>query len=180
MTRDDHRALLGNGIAAPGETWADLGSGSGAFTTALAEAVGPTGVIYSVDRNMHSLRAQEREMRARFPALRLSIMKADFNDTLPLTGLDGIVMANSLHFQSDACATLTHAAQWLKVGGRLIVVEYDVEGASPWVPHPVPWARLPGIMACAGFRGTRLIDVRPSRYHGKVYSAVGVTSPAAE
>ena len=174
MTREDHRALLSGGIAASGSIWADLGSGSGAFTTALAEALGPTAIIYSVDRDEHALRVQEREMRARFPGLRLHFLRADFNHILELPDLDGIVMANSLHFQHDACASLAHAAQWLKVGGRLIVVEYDVKRASPWVPHPVPWARLPDIAACAGLSGTRLIDVRPSRYHGRVYSAVGV------
>jgi ubiquinone/menaquinone biosynthesis C-methylase UbiE len=174
MTREDHAALLSGGIAASGGSWADLGSGSGAFTAALAEALGPTAIIYSVDTDEHALRVQEKEMRARFPQLRLHLMRTDFNDILELPNLDGIVMANSLHFQSDACASLAHAVQWLKVGGRLIVVEYDVQKASPWVPHPIPWARLPDIAACAGLSDTRLIDVRPSRYHGRVYSAVGV------
>ena len=174
MTREDHRALLGGGIAASGGSWADLGSGSGAFTAALAEALGPTAIIYSVDSDEHALRVQERVLRARFPRLHLHLLRADFNQILELSDLDGIVMANSLHFQSDACASLAHAAQWLKVGGRLIVVEYDVQRASPWVPHPVPWGRLPDIAACAGLSGMRLIDVRPSRFHGRVYSAVGM------
>jgi ubiquinone/menaquinone biosynthesis C-methylase UbiE len=174
MTREDHRALLSGGIAATGGTWADLGSGSGAFTAALAEALGPTAIIYSVDSDERALRVQEREMRARFPQLPLHLVRADFNQNLELSDLDGIVMANSLHFQGDACASLAHAVQWLKVGGRLIIIEYDVQRASPWVPHPVPWSRLPDIAECAGLSDMRLIDVRPSRYHGRVYSAVGV------
>ena len=173
MTREDHQALLSGGIADSGSIWADLGSGSGAFTAALAEALGPKAVIYSVDRDERALKGQEQEMRTRFPLIRLHLVRADFNQPLELADLDGIVMANSLHFQDDACASLAHAAQWLKLGGRLIVVEYDVQKASPWVPHPVPWARLPKIAACAGLSGMRLIDVRPSRYHGRVYSAVG-------
>ena len=174
MTREDRRALLSGGIATSGGVWADLGSGSGAFTAALAESLGPDSIIYSVDRDERALQAQEREMRARFPLVRLHLVQADFNQPLALADLDGIVMANSLHFQGDACASLARAVERLKVGGRLIVVEYDIQRASPWVPHPVPWARLPDIAECAGLSGMRLIDVRPSRYHGRVYSAVGV------
>ena len=115
-------------------------------------------------------------MRARFPGLRLHLLRADFNQPLELPVLDGILMANSLHFQRDTVRYSRHAAQWLAAGGRLIIVEYDVQRASPWVPHPVPWARLPEIAACAGFSDTRLIGIRPSRYHGRVYSAMSLKS----
>ncbi len=46
MNHDDHVALLRGGIAQPGGVWADFGSGTGAFTLALAELIGPTGVIH--------------------------------------------------------------------------------------------------------------------------------------
>jgi precorrin-6B methylase 2 len=38
-----------------GGTWADLGSGGGAFTLALADLIGPQGVIYSMDRDRYAL-----------------------------------------------------------------------------------------------------------------------------
>jgi precorrin-6B methylase 2 len=58
MTREDRQALLSGGIAASGGIWADLGSGSRSFTAALAEALGPAAIIYSVDSDEHALRVQ--------------------------------------------------------------------------------------------------------------------------
>jgi ubiquinone/menaquinone biosynthesis C-methylase UbiE len=49
MNHADHVALLRAGVPGPGGVWADLGSGAGAFTLALADLIGPTGQIYSVD-----------------------------------------------------------------------------------------------------------------------------------
>ena len=51
MDHRDHVNLLQAGIPAPGGVWADLGSGTGAFTLALADLIGPTGTIYSADQD---------------------------------------------------------------------------------------------------------------------------------
>jgi ubiquinone/menaquinone biosynthesis C-methylase UbiE len=169
MTRDDHVALIREGAAGRDGTWADLGAGSGAFTMALASVLGATARIFAVDRDERSLRTLERDVGASFPRIRT--VHADFTGEVPLPPLDGILMANSLHFQSDACAVLSHAARWLKPGGRLIIVEYDIETPNPWVPHPLPWARLPAAAECAGFSGAQLLGSRPSRYHRRVYAA---------
>ncbi|MGD0725559.1 MAG: methyltransferase domain-containing protein [Spirochaetia bacterium] len=171
MNTADHVALLRGALQAPGGAWADLGSGSGAFTLALAELLGPEARIWSVDSDARSLRVQERELAARFPLLRVQLLHADFNDRLDISGLDGIVMANSLHFQKDACAVLSHVSRWLKPGGRIVVVEYDIETPNPWVPYPLPFSRLPAAAACARLSEPRLLDSRPSRYHRRVYSA---------
>ncbi len=56
MTHDDHVALLRGGIPGPGGVWADLGAGSGAFTLALAEQLGPSAEIYAVDADERALR----------------------------------------------------------------------------------------------------------------------------
>jgi SAM-dependent methyltransferase len=122
-----------------------------------------------VDRDARALRALEREAGGRFPLVRT--VQADFAGDVDLPPLDGILMANSLHFNSDACAVLAHASRWLKPRGRLIIVEYDIDSPNPWVPFPLPWSRLPAAAACAGFAAARLLGTRPSLYHRKVYSA---------
>src|SRR5438270_8344509 len=98
MNHNDHVFLLRKGVAGPGGTWADFGSGAGAFTLALADLIGPMGQIYSVDRDRGSLRAQEEAMRSRFPKTSITYLNTDFTQRLDLPPLDGIVMANSLHF----------------------------------------------------------------------------------
>jgi SAM-dependent methyltransferase len=162
--------------AAAGESrapvWADLGSGGGAFTAALAALLGPGAVIWSVDVDARALRAQEREMARLYPAVKLKTLAADFTGRMDLPRLDGVVLANSLHYQPDPCAVLARLAGRLQAGGRVIIVEYDIQKPNPWVPHPVPFSGLPAVADCAGLSKPRLLARRPSRYHGSMYAAV--------
>ena len=99
MNHTDHVNLLRRGVSPTGGVWADFGSGTGAFTLALAELLGPTGKIYSVDKDRGALRTQERAMQAQFPQTTVHYLTADFTQPLDLPLLDGIVLANALHFQ---------------------------------------------------------------------------------
>ena len=172
MTGEDHVALIAGAVLPPGGHWADLGSGGGAFTAALCRLLGPGSRVSSVERDGRALRAQEQELRARFPSLHLDFIPADFTGPLPLSDLDGIVMANSLHFQRDPCAVVGHVSRCLAPGGRLVVVEYDIDTPNPWVPFPVPLRRLGEVAECAGLSTPALLGTRPSRYHRRVYAAV--------
>src|SRR5262245_6785488 len=98
MQHKDHVYLLRKGIPEAGGTWADLGSGTGAFTLSLADLLGPSGHIYSLDKDAGSLREQQRAMRSAFPAVDVEYMTVDFTQQLNLPQLDGILMANSLHY----------------------------------------------------------------------------------
>src|SRR5688500_9040181 len=113
MTHEDHVALLRRGVPATGGLWADLGSGTGAFTLALADILGPESTIYSVDVDRQALKQQERAMRARFPTTKVNYLAADYTDPLDLPPLDGIVMANALHFQRDKARVLRHLRSYL-------------------------------------------------------------------
>src|SRR5213079_2399942 len=98
VNHQDHVGLLARGITqGEGGVWADLGAGAGAFTLALADLIGPGGVIYSIDKDQRALRQQEQAMRARFPATTVHYLAADFTRPLDLPQLDGVVMANALH-----------------------------------------------------------------------------------
>src|SRR5437879_11156020 len=98
----DHVMLLREGMARPGprtgEVWADLGSGKGAFTLALADLLGPGAVIHSVDRDERALKAQRQAVEARFQDASVQYWRADFTGPVNLPPLDGVLMANSLHF----------------------------------------------------------------------------------
>ncbi|MEO7001818.1 MAG: class I SAM-dependent methyltransferase, partial [Ktedonobacterales bacterium] len=84
MEHADHVRLLRNGVPNQGGVWADLGSGTGAFTLALADLLGPTAMIYSADRDRSALREQERAMQARFPSVTVHYLTADFTEPLEL------------------------------------------------------------------------------------------------
>lgn len=179
MQHADHVELLRKGIPKPGGLWADLGSGRGAFTLALADLNGADGRIFSVDKDRGALRTQKREMHTSFPAVAIEYIVADFTTRLDLPLLDGVVMANALHFHRDQEVILSLVRSYLKPGGRLILVEYDTDRGNPWVPYPVSYKSWKALAFRSGFVGTRLLAARPSRFLGRIYSALSL-DPAAD
>src|SRR5919112_4913712 len=102
MDHADHVDLLRPANLSAGGTWADFGAGSGAFTLALRELVGPHADIYAVDKDQRALRELEKAHREKFTTSQnIHTVRADFSRTLSLPPLDGIVMANSLHYFKD-------------------------------------------------------------------------------
>jgi len=156
--------------------WADLGSGGGAFTLALADLLGPGAVIYSVDRDRSSLRDQEVAMRRLFPGTVLHLLPADFTRPLDLPPLNGIVMANSLHFISNAekPGLLKRLRGLIQPAGQLILVEYNVDRGNMWVPHPLSYPTWEKLAKDCGFPTTNRLAVKPSRFLGEIYSALSV------
>src|SRR5260370_30266640 len=143
--------LLRGGVDAKSGNWADLGAGDGAFTMALADLLGPGAHIVAVDRDAGALRRLAAEIGKSFPTTRVETLVADFQKTLPMAGLDGVVMANSLHFLRDKQPVLDGVMALLRPGGRLIVVEYGSDRGNPWVPHPFTYKRWEQMAAEAGF-----------------------------
>jgi ubiquinone/menaquinone biosynthesis C-methylase UbiE len=174
MDHADHLNLLRDGILSPGGVWADLGSGRGAFTLALADLLGPGGMIYAVDRDRSALNVLQRRMRAQYPEVQLHPITADFNDPLELPHLDGIVMANSLHFQPHPLRAVRQAYSYLERGGRFILVEYNLQLGKYPVPYPVPLDAWVDIARQTGFVSTQLLRTRPSSTMGEIYSACSV------
>ena len=174
MDHPDHVRLLRKGVLGGGKTWADLGSGEGAFTLALADLLGPTGSIHTVDRDARALQVQVRALRDAFPSVSVTPLVADFTMLLGLPLLDGIVMANSLHFERDKLAVLRLARGYLRSAGRLVLVEYDADHGNPWVPFPLSFRSWATVATEAGFRETQRLASVPSRFLGSIYSAMSL------
>jgi len=176
MNHTDHVNLLRDGVSAPDGIWADFGSGSGAFTLALAELLGSGGKIYSVDKDRGMLRTQEQAMQSRFPQTTIHYLPANFTrplaDKLPL--LDGLVIANALHFQRYGTQrqVVELLKSYLRPGGRFIIVEYNVDRGNLWVPHPLSYQTWEKLAGESGFTHTQLLAMRPSRFLQAIYSAV--------
>ncbi|MDX2005343.1 MAG: class I SAM-dependent methyltransferase [Meiothermus sp.] len=157
MTATQRLELIQPGVC--GETWADFGAGSGAFTTALLEALGPAGRVYAVDRDLRGLRSHPQ----------VTPLRADFTVSLELPPLDGILLANSLHYVRGQTGFLHSLRRYLKADGRLIVVEYQDRRPSPWVPYPVSFGRLEAL--AEGYAVERIGET-PSSFGGLVYAAL--------
>jgi ubiquinone/menaquinone biosynthesis C-methylase UbiE len=173
MDHTDHVNLLRLADLTPGGTWADFGAGSGAFTLALRELVGPHANIYAVDKDQRALRELERAHRERFTTSQnVHTVRADFSGALSLPPLDGVVMANSLHYFKDKEKLLRHVRSFLKLHGALLLVEYNVDSGNPWVPYPLSFETFRALAPGAGFSEPQLLAKAPSRFLKEFYSAL--------
>lgn len=175
MDVNDAVALIRDAVGDGAGIWADLGAGTGTFTRALARILDAGSTIYAVDDDSSAVAAL-RAWAAKATA-RVIAVQADFTQPLQLPGLngallDGILLANALHFVPDAESVLKQLTQRVRAGGRIVVVEYDRRAPSRWVPYPIHASRWPRLAESAGLEDAAVTATRPSAYSGVLYAGV--------
>ena len=160
--RDAIDLLADSGVEALGPTiWADLGCGDGTFTLALADLLAAGSTIHAMDLDGSAL----RRIPTAHKAVRITTHQGDFTEQKwPFAGLDGILMANSLHYVENQAAFIRTCEHRMKSRRRFLIVEYDTSDASRWLPYPVNQARLAGLFKRAGYSSIRVLRTRPSMY----------------
>jgi hypothetical protein len=113
-------------------------------------------------------------MRKRFPNVRVHYMVDDFTAPLDLPPLNGLVIANALHFVKNKISVIEHLGSFLKTGGRFLLVEYNTDRSNRWVPHPISYTNWEKLASQAGLANTSLIAARPSRFLGEIYAALSL------
>lgn len=134
--RDEIIAALGlhEGMAV-----ADVGAGTGLFTLALAEVVGPKGQVFAVDVQAYFL--DHIGQKAKKAGLRnVELVRAQ-QDAVGLAegSVDLVLMCDSYHHVERPAAYLDSLKAALRPGGRLYIVDYiAIEGQSePWLVEHV-------------------------------------------
>jgi len=146
------------------QTWADLGAGNGLFSEALLSILPPGSTIHAVDKQPNHQHH-----------LSIIFHQADFaKDKLPVPPLDGILMANSLHYVKDQVACIKQLKTHLRnAAGVFMLIEYDTDSGNQWVPFPVSFARAHLIFGEAGFSKIEKIGERQSVYRrDSIYAAL--------
>lgn len=145
------------------EQWADLGCGSGVFTYALAGLLPAGSLVHAVDRDHQSF--DDNKI--------IAFRQADFiTEELNLPKLNGILMANSLHYVSEKDSFLDKLKTYLIPLGELIVIEYDTLHSNPWVPYPIDFANLRSLFHRHGYSSVKEISRKKSLYRrGYIYAA---------
>lgn len=124
-------AILRATGAAAGDRVADVGAGTGLFTTLFSDAVGPTGWVYAVDiapkfiERIGDLAADEN-LRNVTP-----VLCAENHVRLAPASVDLVYLCDTYHHFEYPQATLRSIRRALRPGGRLVVVDFErIAGVS--------------------------------------------------
>ena len=151
--------LIGAAINPKQGFWIDIGAGTGLFTEVLFQTL-TSGKVIAMDKNPHAL------WRLKAPThLEFEILEADFNRTLDFPKVDGMIMANALHYAEEPVAVLKNILQFLKPNAPFILVEYELnQPRKPWIPYPVPFKRFKKLAPEVNLSTPKLLTTVPSRY----------------
>ncbi|MEP7107061.1 MAG: methyltransferase domain-containing protein [Ferruginibacter sp.] len=149
--------------------WADLGCGEGLFTVALSRMLTEGSIIYGIDKKSLI------KSRVTGNGVKIIARKLDFvNDDLVLQNLDGILLANSIHYVKDKLGFIGKMKLCLKPLAHFLIVEYDIEvPVAVWVPYPLSFLSMTRLFKSAGFNQIKKLGERSSVYGNRnIYSAL--------
>jgi SAM-dependent methyltransferase len=132
----------------PGLSVADIGAGSGYYTSRLAAAVGPGGKVYANDIIPDYLARLRRRMSSEAQTNVQFILGDAGNANLPPASVDIALMVHMYHEISDPFGLLWHLHEDLRPGGRVAIIDAN----RPTARHGTPPALLKCELEAAGFR----------------------------
>jgi ubiquinone/menaquinone biosynthesis C-methylase UbiE len=152
------------------EIWTDLGCGDGTFTLALASLLQPGSIIHAVDRDKTALnKIPDIYNGSKIEKHAGDFIKEDFRSNQ----LDGILMANSLHFVKDKTSFIQKAKNYMQKDGYFLLIEYDMDAPNQWVPYPLSFTRLKELFIGSGFSFVERLHEQPSLFGRAVlYSSI--------
>ncbi|HVU95396.1 MAG TPA: class I SAM-dependent methyltransferase [Puia sp.] len=140
--------------------WADLGCGSGTFTLALAELLAPHSTLAAIDLQP-GIKQQTTKNN-----ITIRPQAADITQPNPtLQNLDGILIANAIHYVRDQPAFIKMLHTALQPGAVLILIEYDTDTPVPrWVPYPLSYTSASRLLSPPDWTPLQKGNTRPSAY----------------
>ncbi len=147
----------------PGMVVADVGAGSGFYTTLMAGEVGPTGRVYAVEIAPSWVEFLSEKVQEAGLTQVTVVVGTDRSVELPTTSVDLVFSSDTYHHFEFPQTTLASISQALKPGGRWVVLDYDrIPGVTP--PSRMDHLRLGKAEAveeieAAGFTLEKFVDL---------------------
>jgi len=116
----------------PGMAVADIGAGSGYYSSRMAERVGPNGTVYAVDIQPEMIDILKVQMKQRRVTNVKAILGTETDPRLPAGALDLAIMVDVYHELEYPYEMLAAIVRALKPGGRVAFVEFRAN--DPNVP----------------------------------------------
>ncbi|KIC96164.1 hypothetical protein OI18_02080 [Flavihumibacter solisilvae] len=145
--------------------WADLGSGSGLFSRALATLLPQQSRVLCIDKVV------QKNLAGSVNGVSVEFVQSDFSEyEFHDTKLNGILMANSLHYIADKVIFLKRIVPILKPTGSIVIIEYDTKNANHWVPYPIRYSELTDLFRRIGMPQANKFNERKSAFGSMMYA----------
>lgn len=147
----------------PGMVVADIGAGSGYYTSRLARKVLPGGRVIATDIQPGMIELLERRITAEGLSNVTTVLGAMDDPRLPPASVDLAIMVDVYHELQQPQLFLQRLKGAFRPGGRLVLLEFRKE--DPRIPilevHKMSVAEVKAELEAEGFALERVIDVLP-------------------
>jgi ubiquinone/menaquinone biosynthesis C-methylase UbiE len=142
---------------------ADIGAGSGYYTSRMAKLVGPGGRVFATDIQQGMLDLLNRRIQSEGLGNVTPVLGGMEDPKLPEGAIDLAIMVDVYHELQNPQVFLQRLKPVFKPGGRLVLVEFRKE--DPKVPilaaHKMSVAEVKMELEAEGFVLDKVIDVLP-------------------
>ncbi|HUQ86308.1 MAG TPA: methyltransferase domain-containing protein [Vicinamibacterales bacterium] len=147
----------------PGMVVADIGAGSGYYSTRIARRVGSTGRVYATDIQPGMIEILEKRIKSEGLTNITTVLGGMDDPRLPPASIDLAMMVDVYHELQQPQLFLQRLKGAFKPNGRLVLLEFRKE--DPKVPilevHKMSVAEVKQEMEAEGFVLDKVIDVLP-------------------
>ncbi len=113
-----------------GKTVADLGAGSGWFTTRAARRVGANGMVYAVEINKEYINyINQRAEREKLPNIK-TVLGTEDDPRLPAKSVDAVLILKTYHEIAQPLRVMSRLRESLKPGGRVGIIDRNGNGSD--------------------------------------------------
>lgn len=149
----------------PGQVIADIGAGTGIFTTRFANAVKPDGFVYAVDIDQ-ALLDHISEAATEVGLSNVQTVLGEYDDPKLPDNVDLAFINDVLHHIEHRDVYLKNLAAYLNPGGRVALIEFK-PGQGGHANDPslqVSQEQATAWMTAAGLKQLQVIDLFPDKY----------------
>jgi len=149
-----------------GDVIADIGSGGGYFTLALAGKAGKTGRVYAIDVKSKYLDFIRRKAAREGIDNIIYVLGAGGEMDLPLAGLNLLFARNVFHHLPAPAEYFSNIKKYLNPGGRVAIIDHKPKRGFNFVAlfkHHMPGETVIQEMERAGYSLMRSFDFLPDQ-----------------
>jgi ubiquinone/menaquinone biosynthesis C-methylase UbiE len=145
---------------------ADIGAGSGYFTSRLAKRVGQSGKVYAVEVQPEMMAILRRRIVKENLTNVETVLSTESDPRLPRNSVDLILLVDVYHEFSQPQNMLRHMKSALRQDGRLVLLEYRKE--DPHIPirseHKMSVAEAKAELEAEGYKLEKVLNDLPRQH----------------